>query len=109
VQEIWQNWSIPIGTFNQELLNNFQVEIVCKNGVNGDGDSSKFQVSPSLYFKKFYGWDIKDIAGQETSDMKVISLVASLYTYAYSVVFVPVLPIFYSRLLVKFVNQSLRD
>lgn len=103
VTEIWKNWIISLGEFNYTWLRNFQVEIICKNGLNGDGDSTGFSVGQNLYYKRFIGWGIKDIEGKETSDIKNVSLVAGLYSYKPTT-----LPVFYTKLLVKYINQARR-
>jgi len=102
-REIWKNWSIPIGRINKNLINNFQVEIICKNGINGELDSSNFEISASLFFKKFIGWDIKDIEGNEGADIKDVTLIASIYSNLNPQ------PLFYTKLLVKYIDQSNRD
>lgn len=101
--EMWKSWKLSIGRINQNWLTNFQIEIVCKNGVSGELDSSGFQVSTYYGFKKFIGWDIKDVEGSETSDMKDVSLVASVYSALLNQ------PIFYVQVLVKYINQSNLD
>jgi hypothetical protein len=102
--EIWKSWRVFIGRINQKWINNFQVEIILKNGTTGGGNSSAFEVGFSgQAFNKFIGWDVKDVAGDETSDTKDITLIASIYSNLLNQ------PVFYAKLLVKYINEAGRD
>jgi hypothetical protein len=104
VLAIYKTWDILLGDINYNLLNKFSVDMVFRNGVLGDGDSAGFQVSTNIYFKKFIGWDVKDLIATPASDIKTIRIIASLFTYTPGV-----LPIFQSKLLVKYLDQTNRD
>jgi hypothetical protein len=104
VLAVYKTWNVLIGDINYNWLNRFTIEIVCRNGVDGDGDSTGFQVSPSIYFKKFSGWDIKDLISNPASNTKTIRLLASLFSYNNGV-----LPVFQAKLLVKYIDQVNRD
>jgi hypothetical protein len=103
VIQVYKAWEILIGDINYNWLNRFNIEIVCRNGVDGDGDSTGFQVSAGTYFKKFVGWDIKDLVSDPSSNTKTIRLLASLIMYS------GVLPPFQAKLLVKYIDQTNRD
>lgn len=103
IVEIYKTWNILIGDINYNWLDRFNIEIICRNGIDGDGDSTGFQVSAGTYFKKFIGWDIKDLVSNPSSNTKTIRLIASLITYT------GILPPFQAKLLVKYIDQTNRD
>jgi len=65
-----------------------------------------FQLPNDNYFKKVIGWNIKDVVGSETSDIKDVTLIASIYL-DYSVCILK--PLLQVNLLIKYINQSLHD
>jgi hypothetical protein len=104
---VYSAWKVIIGTINKNWVSKFQAEIVCKNGINGEGDNRDFQIGTTTYFSKFIGWEFEDLEANPTSDIKTVSLVASLmivrsYPNHY-------LPNFYSKLLLKYVDKTNRD
>jgi hypothetical protein len=107
--DVYKSWVINFGEMNYNWLNKFQIEIICRNGVDGDGDSSGFQVQYNNLFRKFIGWNIKDLENNPSSDTKNIQLLVSLYSYRIYPYVTSALPIFESKLLVKYLDQSNRD
>jgi hypothetical protein len=97
VTKVWKQWRIPIGQINQRWLTRFSVEMIFRNG------NSLFQVSNSSLFKKSFVWDIQDVVGKETSDLKNITLVAFVYSQFLNH------PVFEAKLLVKYINQTNHD
>ena len=96
VTQVWKGWSIPIGQINHLWLARFSVELLFRNG------NLPFQVSNSTLFKKSIGWDLKDVAGKETSDVKDTTLVAYVHSQFINH------PIFEVKLIVRYIDQSLR-
>jgi len=106
-KSIYKTWRIDMGELNISYLDYFKFEIVTKNGENGEKDTTGFTpawtfYSDYLFFFKFWGWDIKDIVGSETSNVKKISLVVS-YAYYRQINF----PDFQSKLLIQYCNQGI--
>ncbi len=104
---VYLAWKIGIGTINKNWVSKFQSEIICKNGINGEGDNRDFQIGTTTYFSKFIGWEFEDLESDPTSDIKNVYLVASLmivrsYPNHY-------LPNFYAKLLLKYVDKTNRD
>jgi hypothetical protein len=104
VLAIYKTWNINFGEINYKWINKFDVEMIFRNGVLGNGNSNGFQVSANQYFKKFIGWDIKDLISNPTSDIKTVNLIASLFCYNTLTI-----PVFQSKLLVKYIDQTNRD
>jgi hypothetical protein len=100
---IYKSWDVLIGDINYNWLDKFKIEIICRNGVEGDGDSTRFSVAAGNYFKKFVGWDIKDLVLNPSSNTKTVRLLASLIMYS------GILPPFQAKLLVKYIDQTNRD
>ena len=94
---LWINWSLVLGRFNQNWLSRFSVEIVTRN-LGG-----LYQVNSGYSFAKFIGWDIKDIVDRETSDEKTIVLNAGIFNSVIGT------PIFQAKLLVKYIAQATHD
>ena len=97
-----------MGELNINYLEYFKVDFVVRNGENGDGDSTAFSPAWTFFtndrkFYKFWGWDIKDIVGIETSNTKKVTLVASFYHFnrVYS------FPTLQAKLLIQYCNQSI--
>jgi hypothetical protein len=111
VLAVYQTWKITIGNINQKWLSKFQAEIICKNGIDGGDDNKDFQIESYGYFNKFLGWEITDLETNPTSDIKTVSLIASLMITRHIKSF-PVfyyLPNFYAKLLFKYVDKTNRD
>ena len=98
VTKIWKSWTITIGEINYNWLSRFDIEIICRTT-----GGSVFSVSNGAYFTKSFWWNIQDIVGKETSNMKNVSLVAFIYSALNNQ------PIFETKLLVRYINQSNHD
>jgi len=90
-------WTISIGQFNYNWINNFSVEIITR------GLGTGYKVERGIEFSKSIWWDIKDLVGKETADTKDIKLLASVYNYVADT------PIFEAKLLVRYYSKNLQD
>lgn len=98
-QHIWKNWSVSFGRMSLNSIDNIYVEILLRNPIG----ITDFSISNKFSFKKFIGWNIVDIEGQESSNTKIITLHASIYSN-----YLPQ-PLFQTKLLVKYFNPISRD
>jgi len=94
---LWIDWNLAIGKFNYNWLSRFSIAIVVKN-IGED-----YQISKGANFGKFIGWDIKDIVGNEGSQIKDIKLNASIFIHKIGT------PVFQAKLLVKYIAQACHD
>lgn len=90
-------WSMSIGQFNYNWINNFSVEIITRSLGTG------YKVESGIEFSKSITWDIKDLVGKETSNIKDIKLLASIYNAVTDT------PVFEAKLLVKYCGKNLQD
>ena len=98
-QHIWKNWSVSFGRMSLNSIDNIHVEILLRNSLG----ITNFSISNKFSFKKFIGWNIADIEGKESSNTKIISLHASIYSN-----YLPQ-PLFQTKLSVKYFNPISRD
>jgi hypothetical protein len=107
----YKAWKFPIGTININWLTHFQVEMIFKNGVDGEGDSTAFILPISTYFNKFIGWELEDLESNPTSDIKTVTLVASLRieNVDWPTEETSITPQFYAKLLINYAGGTNRD